>query len=298
MKINFLLLLFLPWISFSQKFSEELDSAEQTLYIEHLAFGAPVPTAQNHEGIYVRQGYILQYNDTLRIPNWVAYHIIPDYLNTPKRDKKYKRFRTDPDVPNPVKDEEYTNSGYARGHLAPYFAMGGDRDGDGIYADLEDEASDPEDDLTVFQANYMSNIAPQDQDALNGSGGPWYKLETAIRTKIVGLHKRELHLVLGGIFSDPQKPDYIIVNGDTTDIAVPDTFYQVLITQADNGFQTAGFIFPHVREKADLPYKNLIDYLVPVDSVEQMSGYNFFPSLDIESTESQTNREFWEGIMK
>lgn len=281
-----------------QKNANELTGADKDLYDEHVRYGQPDP---DQAVIYIRQGYILQYNDTYRIPNWVAYRIIPDYLNTPKREKKYTYFRTDHDISNPVKDADYTGIGYARGHMAPYFAMGGDRDGDDIYSNLFDDSADPEDDTTVFQANYMSNIAPQDQDALNGAGGPWYALETVIRNKLVGTHKMKLNLVLGTVIDDPDNLNTMKNKKGDTRIVIPEQFYQVIITETASGqYITAGFLFPHVRERSELPSKELMYYLVPVDSIETITGYDFFNQLSAadQKTESQSNADFWSALLK
>ena len=57
----------------------------------------------------------------------------------------------------------FTSRGYARGHLAPYGVMGGDRDGDGQLA----KEGDPDDEVTIFQGNLMSNIPPQHHYGFN-----------------------------------------------------------------------------------------------------------------------------------
>ncbi len=269
---------------------EDLDGMDKVLYDEHIYMGQP-----DADSIYVRQGFILNYAPNWRIPEWCAYHIIPDYLCTPKREKKYKSFRQDTDVPNGVVTDDYTGSGYARGHMVPYFAMGGDRGGvEGEISDLMDEALDPYDDKTVFQANYMSNIAPQDHSALNGAGGPWYALETKIR-KVLVPNLKELYLVVGGIISDPD--DYEVIENEKGDIAIPDKYYQVIIYRLESGDHiTAAFLFPHVREKEDLPSRDVLDYLVPVDDVEELTGLDFFPDLsDAEENriESEKNDDFW-----
>lgn len=283
----------------AQKTYKKLSTKEKQLYNEHLIEGQPdIP----NQPVFVRHGYVLNYNATYRIPNWVAYHITADYLKTPKREKQFAKFRTDPDIKqNPVKDAEYTGTGYARGHMAPYFAMGGDRDGNGIYSDLFGE---PEsyDDLTVYQANYLSNIAPQDQDAMNGAGGPWYALETFIRDKLVEKEGMELHIVVGNIINDSTNYKTLKNKFGNTGIAIPDEFFQVLIFKNKQGkFITAGFLFPHVTKRGELPYTDLMDYIVPVDSIEKITGYDFLNELNTKSqkeTESVTNKDYWESFIK
>ncbi|MEK6781717.1 MAG: DNA/RNA non-specific endonuclease [Bacteroidota bacterium] len=296
LKVTITLFSILLWVhAYGQKTFSSLNATEKKLYKEHLVEGQPDGAAP----VYVRQGFVLNYNDQYRIPNWVAYHIKPDYLKTPKRERKYKTFRTDPDTPNAVRNEDYTGTGYARGHMAPYFAMGGDRDKNGVYSNAEDDNEDPHDDKTVFQANYMSNMTPQDQDALNGSGGPWYNLETFIRDKLVRKHKMELNIFTGSIVSDPQEYEVLENNEGVTDIAVPDQFYQIIIwyNKTSKEYITAAFLFPHVTEKEDLPYTELLDYIVTVDEVEKITGLNFLNQLSEaaqKKVESKTNLEFWE----
>src|SRR3546814_17228692 len=69
---------------------------------------------------------------------------------------------------------------------------GGDRNNNGKSAAKTTKghpADDIEDACTVFEFNYMSNIAPQLHSRFNGSGGLWYKLETRIRERVAGKGK-------------------------------------------------------------------------------------------------------------
>ena len=119
--------------AFPQDWYNDLSDRDKELYNEHLKFGQP-----NDEELLIRNAYVLHYNAQYRIPNWVAYHIDPDYLNTPERKGRFASFRKDDDVEDPVEDDEYnglfSSKGYARGHFAPFKILGGDRDDDGDYA--------------------------------------------------------------------------------------------------------------------------------------------------------------------
>jgi endonuclease G, mitochondrial len=288
----------IAWNTQAQKTSNEFTAKERELYAEHIVQGQP----DGSKPVYVRQGYVVRYSEKYRIPEWTAYHVTPAYLKCPKREGRFRIFRKDPEIKNAVVTEDYTGSGYARGHMAPYFVMGGDRDRNGVFANAEIDAEDPYDDRTVFEANYMSNISPQDQDALNGPGGPWYALETAIRKKLVTKHKMDLHVYAGSIILDPDH--YFVMHNKkgTTDIAIPDEFFQVIIYYDKDKarYITAAFLFPHKEDPEDLPFNELLDYLVTVDAVEKKTGLDFLNTLskpEQQATESNPNFEFWDKLM-
>ena len=240
---------------------------------EHLPYGISQPDAQ----VLHRNAYDVQYDFIYRIPMWVAYHLIPEYRKTPERKGRFKSFRTDESVQNPVKDADYTNSGYARGHLAPFFISGGDRDGDGKYA-----KDDPDDELTIYQINYMSNITPQSQKCFNGSGAVWYQLEEFER-KLVDEHNAEIWSYAGSVFNNENY--YIYVIGPNEDIAVPDAFFKIILQkQADGTLTALAFLFPHYEEvhgQCNDDNKDFDDpsHFVSVDDIEALTGVDFFPDL-------------------
>ena len=149
-----------------------LTDSQKALFAEHVFGGFP-----RQDNIYIRLGYILPYNPQTKTRKWLAYQIKPEDTETPNRKGKFAIFGNDTEMEGEARDADYkglfTGRGYARGHLAPYGVIGGDRDGDGQLA----KDGDPDDEVTIFQGNYLSNIAPQNQYGLNGSPGLWYKLE-------------------------------------------------------------------------------------------------------------------------
>jgi endonuclease G len=257
---------------------------------EHAFGGLP-----SDSSIFVRQGYILSYDAARRVPRWVAYHVKPDYRKTPSRKGAFKKFRTDPDVSNPVKDSDYVGlfgsaQNYARGHLAPYAVMGGDRDGDGLLAADGDE----DDKLTVFESNYMSNIAPQNHFNFNGSGGLWFKLERWLQDDVVEEGGHEVWVFAGCIFGEGEAEKV----GPNTDIALPPMFYKIVVRQEQNEDvpRILAFLFPHQRSK----HGDIEDFLVPVDVIESLTGLDFLSDLedDIETwLEAQDTWDFWPGFL-
>jgi len=258
----------------------EFTAEQQQLIAEHVYGGLP-----GTANLRVRNGYVLSYNPETRAPNWVAYHIVSDYRNTPERTGKWATFRQDPDIDNEAKDAEYVglqaSRGHVRGHLAPYGVMGGDRDGDGQYAADDDG-------LTVYQGNYMSNIAPQHHAAFNGSGGLWYKLERWVQDQLVTAQGREVW-VFGGCIFGYGAPEKV---GPDSDIWVPPMFYKVVITE-QQGSQTPlvlAFLFSHQRSK----HGDIQDFLVSVDVLEALTGLDFLSDL-ADGTETELeDKDTWE----
>lgn len=257
----------------------QFTASERALIEEHAHLGLP-----SLDHLHVRQGYVMSYLESARVPRWVAYHVVPGYLDTPPRQGRFSSFRADPDVDDPVVSSDYTGlfatRGYARGHLAPYGVMGGDRDRDGRLA--EDDDFDAE---TVFQANYMSNIAPQHHSAFNGSGGLWFSLERRIQDVWVEQEGEQVW-VFAGCVMGPGDHEGV---GPEDDILVPPMFFKIVVREpgpqagADPDDPDAlddlpvvlAFLFPHQREA----HGQIEDYLVTVDVIEALTGLDFFNEL-------------------
>ncbi|MBA7514986.1 hypothetical protein ES705_07956 [subsurface metagenome] len=138
---------------------------------------------------------------------------------------------------------------------------------------MDDSNSDPEDENTVFEGNYMSNIAPQLHYGFNGSGGLWYKAERWVQDDVVG-DSREVWIFSGGIVLDDRSPETV---GGNNSIYVPDLYYKVVIMDTGEEFpKVITFLFPHFDAKEDYKEKDILKYTVSVDYLEALTGYNFF----------------------
>lgn len=246
----------------------DLNATQRGLVAEHVRGGLPTD-----QPILVRQGYVALYDAEYRVPVWVAYHVTPEYLQTPQRRGRFSSFRTDPDIANPVIDDDYNglfdSRGYARGHLAPYAVMGGDRDNDGRLA-----ADDDDDARTIFEANYMTNITPQHHDAFNGSGGLWFQLERWVQDVLVEQRELDVWIHAGSILG----PGEHEVVGPDEDIFVPAMFYKIVVLEDDPNPEPVvlAFLFPHQREA----HGDIQHFLVSIDLIEALSGLDFFTEMD------------------
>ena len=94
----------------------------------------------------------------------------------------------------------------------------------------------------------------------------------------------KIFIVTGPIFNDNK------VSKRMGDIAIPDGFFKVILCMEGTP-KAIGFIFPNNNEK-----HNREESICSVDSVEKITGIDFFPQLpnDIEDLiESESNYKAW-----
>lgn len=116
--------------------------------------GAKTDVNRPDNYLVVHTGFILSYNRSRGAANWVAWHLSATDLGDVER---ASGFRQDTALPVAwrVKNDDYTNSGFDRGHMCP----------------SEDRSNTEEANRETFM---MSNVQPQ-TGRLNG--GPWKALE-------------------------------------------------------------------------------------------------------------------------
>ena len=134
----------------------------------------------------------------------------------------------------------------------------------------------------MSESFYLTNICPQ-TPSLNQ--GDWNRLEGKIRDWA----RRDSAVV---IVCGP-----LVSVDDTTigpnKVKVPRAFYKVVVSPYVDPPQGIGFVFENTFERRRLP---LADYVVSIDSVEILTGIDFFPALpdDIENfVESRYDTEYW-----
>lgn len=203
----------------------------------------PAPIAGKEEQVIYHTGYTVSYNQTWRLPNWVAYELTRE--ETKGAAGRTNKFIADPSVKGvSATNKDYSRSGFDRGHMAP--------------------AGDMKWNSTAMKESfYFSNMCPQ-VPGLNR--GRWKELEEQIRNWAA--EDSALVIVCGPLVD--KKHSTIGQNH----IAVPRAFFKVILAPYVSSPRAIGFIFRN--EKETFPLHN---YVVTVDSVEFVTGINFFPSL-------------------
>jgi len=209
------------------------------------ATGTDIYLPASNTGQVVRHThYTLSYSEDHEQAEWVAYELTEQSLKVPNVPRA-KRFNPDPMVETrSAHHRDYTGSGFSRGHLAPAGDMAFDKE-------------------AMQESFYMSNMSPQ-KSGMNG--GIWNELEETVRDW--AYHNDQIYVVTGPVLTN----DHIIKTiGKTSKVAVSDLFYKVILDYKKPEVKAIGFLIPN--EVSDKP---LTDYVVSVDSVEAVTGIDFF----------------------
>lgn len=221
--------------------------------------GLPVTPKGVPGSIISHRGYTLSYNTSTNCPNWVAWELTDQ--ETQGTISRSPNFFPDPDVPeaNRVEPTDYRGSGYDRGHMCPA-------------ADMKWSEQ------AMHDCFYMSNICPQDR-SLNG--GAWERLETACRRW--ARQEGEVYIICGPIFHNPRKSPTI---GEDHRVKVPDAFFKVILSLRPGHEKAIGFLFANDNSRQALG-----EVCCSVDTIEELTGYDFFPKLD-KNRQSQLESTF------
>ncbi len=207
--------------------------------------------------------YSLSYNEKYEQPEWVAYILTKENLRLPNVPRT-NWFSEDPSVQTgSASFYDYKHSGYTKGHLAPAGDMA-------------------QDTMTMRESFYMSNMSPQLR-AFNG--GIWRELEENVRNW--AYDRGKLYVVTGPVLT-PSIRKYIGENR----VGVPKLFYKVVLDLDQEPPEAMGFVISNEESTSPLQ-----DYEVSVDSIETLTGIDFFPELMTDSleelTESVIHPAYW-----
>jgi endonuclease G len=200
--------------------------------------------------------YVLCYNEKYEQANWVSY-LLTEKMCTDGPVKRSSVFYKDTMIESgSASPEDYKASGYDRGHLCPA--------GDMKFSEQ-----------AMKESFYMSNMSPQ---LPSFNRGIWKKLEEQVRCWAIA--NKELHITTGGILHDN-----LPMIGMVNKISVPGYFYKVILDNEGTEKKAIGFIIPNCKVSG-----TIFNYAVTVDSVEKVTGIDFFYALP-DSTETKLEME-------
>lgn len=247
-----------------------------------LAIGTSLTIAQGHRGegelpldksllelpafvgtdvILIYYGFVVNYNTEYLIPNWVAYELTADEVDgdVPRAtgfsmDLSYKDRQ--------AMREDYSNTGWDKGHMAPS-------------ADMKWSKA------AMGESFYLTNICPQNHE-LNGRD--WHVLENRVRSW--ARQYGRVWVVCGPIVKEQR---YGTIGEQ--EVVVPDQFFKAILRQDEVGtYQTIAFVFGN-----DSTRQPLNDVMITVDSLEALTGYDLFANLDDDVEVVVESQTFWES---
>ncbi|MDH6312172.1 endonuclease G [Parabacteroides sp. PFB2-10] len=218
--------------------------------------------AKRPEQLIHHEGYSLSYNNDYKIANWVAWELTREEAVSTKAARD-GRFVPDPEVKGATAlHEDYTRTGFDRGHLAPA-------------GDMKWSAK------AMRETFYLSNICPQ-HPKLNK--GLWNTLENKCRAW--ANQHGTLWIATGPVITEDMR-----VMGKNR-VGVPKQFYKVICYYSHNKYHGIAFLI----ENKDYGKTSLRTLAIPIDRVEKVTGIDFFyqlPESIQQDMEAVVDESFW-----
>lgn len=234
-----------------------------------------LPSVSDNEELIWHSSMVLVYDEQHEMAKWVAHILLSDV--TRGSVSRTNDFRPDSLVKTGSTIEEdyflkhlqadstykYDGYGYDRGHLAPS-------------ADFRWS------ERALSESYLYSNIAPQLPEF---NRNKWADIENFVRAYMYRYPKSQLFVVTGPVLND-ELPK---LERSPNRVSIPEQYYKVIMDfEAKRGM---AFLVPH---------KNLIYppeyYAITIDSLEEITGINFFHTLsneDESKIEAKINIEAW-----
>jgi len=207
-----------------------------------------------------RSQYVMSYNRSKAIPNWASWQLNQNWLGSRPR-IPFEPDNTLPSGWQKITPNDYTGSGFDRGHVVP----------------AADRNKTVDDSSAVF---LMTNIFPQAPD---NNQGPWAQLESYCRDLVA--QGKELYIVAGvaGEGGEGEKGEKgAIAKGK---VSVPASTWKVILVSDRPGLGIAGMtertraIAVIMPNKQGIEAMNWREYRKSVDQVEELTGYDLFPNI-------------------
>jgi len=231
-------------------YKQALDSIFSALEVAKLtrireALPGFLPVLKEGSQLVNHTAFVLSYNEEHEQADWVTHILTKDILYGSV--SRTNDFRPDPLVLSGTADSvDYWESGYDRGHLAPS-------------ADFRWSAA------ALSESYYYSNMSPQVPELNRDT---WSKLENQVREW--ALDAGELCIVTGPVL----RPGLPKIPQGSMRVSIPELYYKIIYDYGSSPTKAIAFVFPNKPQS----YK-IVNHVVAVDSIEKLTGIDFFPAL-------------------
>jgi endonuclease G len=208
-------------------------------------------------------GFTISYNEDNEQPAWVAYILTADEVQSGNEDRS-ENFRPDKNIATGSATlKDYSGSGYDRGHMAPAADMKWSK-------------------VTMSESFLLSNMSPQEQGF---NRGIWSRLEAKVRDWAV--KNDSLLVITGPVLRGINK--YIGENR----VGVPGYYFKVIADISAPSYKVIAFLLENRSSTADL-----MDYAITIDSLEKVTGYDFFPSMPDKDMAERMEKNIYKRLWK
>jgi endonuclease G len=263
---KFIILSMILLFNITLSFANDIPNIHRT---ELFTYGG-LPVAQNVRSdfkILVNTGYAVGYSEGLKNPLWAVYRLGNKKTKSIQKWVRPWTFYVDTRTDSKVTHEDYTSSGYDRGHMIPNFAM------------MEQYGQ-----MAQLETYLMSNICPQ-KPTLNR--GIWKHLEGKIRDEIsqddtTNKQVHSVYVITGPIFKKA------LHDRLESGVAIPEEFYKIIAFKKGyfGTLKAVSFIFPQEPGSDDF-----MDYVVNIDVIEQLTGLEFFPEMTVRKQQNLESKK-------
>ena len=195
------------------------------------------------EVIVEHTGYTVSFNSDWNIPNWVAYALTKEEVGG--NEPRAQHFLPDPEIRNCPTHDDYRNSGFDCGHMAPA--------GDMKWSEK-----------AMKESFYLSNICPQNH---NLNSGDWRFLEEHLRK--MAIQYDTVYIVCGPVVSANPKT----IGAEHT-VTVPNAFFKAVLRKNKGSWSAIGFLFAN-----EAGHKNLSTYAMSIEDLQIVTDLDFFYNL-------------------
>lgn len=221
---------------------------------------AGYPTGKRELEIIEHSGMTLGFDCKYNMASWSFHMLTPDVSfgnvsrsNDFRVDEKVKCssaveadyfLRTE----NPDGTYSYDGFGFDRGHLAPS-------------ADFRWSAT------ALSESYYYSNMTPQRKEFNRES---WADLEGLLRS-VVDQEKKTFYILTGPVLNESLP----IIERSVNQLRIPQLHYKIIVDLSQEKPRGMAFLMPNTKCEG-----RLSEYVVSIDSIEKLTGLDFFPSID------------------
>lgn len=230
-----------------------------------------LPAMEADDSLICHSAMCIVFSKKYLLAKWVVHVITPDIIEG--RVSRTNNFRNDPMIPNTGNDSDYFSKTLTKEGKDKYESFGFDRGHLAPSADFRWSST------ALSESYYFSNITPQTPEM---NRGKWSDIEGFFRAYVYNNPNSYLYVVTAPLLKDNLP---VVVKGPHK-LPIPEYHYKIAVDYD----KKMGIAFLVPQRNINYPIDS---YAVSIDSIEKITGMNFFVSLSSEDEKKiESNFDF------